>query len=77
MAHFAELDKAGYVISVVVVNDAELMVDGNESESAGVAFLKSLYGHSRWKRTSYSGAFRGCYAGIGYRYDATSDTFIP
>ena len=33
--------------------------------------------HGQWLATSYSGRFRGRYAGIGDRYDADLDEFVP
>lgn len=75
MAHFAELDENGVVTNVVVVNDAVIAANGVERESNGVDFLESLFGHRRWKQTSYSGASRGRYAAVGMRYDAAKDEF--
>lgn len=77
MAHFAELDQQGTVLRVLVVNNAELMDGGVESETKGVAFLSKLYGHPNWKQTSYNGNRRKRYAGKGMRYDAELDAFIP
>jgi hypothetical protein len=76
MAHFAKLDENNNVISVhVVVNDV-ITIDGNESEQAGIDFLTSLHGHALWKQTSYNGNIRKNYAGVGYTYDAGRDAFI-
>jgi hypothetical protein len=78
MAHFAQLDENNTVIQVIVVHNNELMLDGEENETRGVVFCKSLYGEeTRWKQTSYNGTFRKNYAGFGYAYDATRDAFIP
>jgi hypothetical protein len=77
MAHFAELTESGVVTNVVVVNNGELLVDGVESEAAGIAFLQSLFGHNRWVQTSYNARIRKHYAGIDYTYDAARDAFIP
>lgn len=77
MAHFAELDANNVVTRVIVVNDAELLLRGQESESKGVEFLSALYGHSRWKQTSYTGSMRGCFAGIGFIYNPKTDNFSP
>ena len=77
MAHFAEISPNNVVTSVVVVNNAELMNGDQESEAKGIAFLRSLYGHSRWVQTSYNGNFRRNYAGLGFTYDAVRDAFIP
>jgi hypothetical protein len=30
-----------------------------------------------WKQTSYSGSFRGCFAGLGFSYDPVLDVFVP
>lgn len=77
MAHFAKLDESNKVIAVHVVNNDVLLVDGVESEQAGINFLSSLHGHSLWKQTSYNGSFRKNYAGIDYTYDQELDAFIP
>lgn len=77
MAHFAELDDGNVVLRVVVVANAELLVDGEESEAKGVSFLNGLLGASRWKQTSYTGSFRKNFAGIGFAYDEGRDAFIP
>ena len=76
MAHFAELSADSIVTQVIVVANAELMDGGTESETKGVAFLQSLYGHDRWKQTSYNGNMRKNYAGVGCVYDADRDAFI-
>lgn len=77
MAHFAELDETNTVLRVLVVDNSVILVDGQESEAAGVAFLQSLFGPSNWKQTSYNGKFRVNYAGIGFKYDEALDAFIP
>jgi hypothetical protein len=78
MAHFAQLDENNTVIQVIVVHNNELMLDGEENETRGIVFCKSLYGEeTRWKQTSYNGNIRKNYAGFGYTYDATRDAFIP
>jgi len=77
MAHFAQLDENNTVIQVIVVHNNELMLDGEENETRGIVFCKSLYGEeTRWKQTSYNGNIRKNYAGFGYTYDATRDAFI-
>lgn len=77
MAHFAELNESNVVTQVIVVANAELVVDGVESEAKGIDFLESLYGHRNWKQTSYNGNQRYNYAGVGFTYDAGRDAFIP
>jgi hypothetical protein len=76
MAHFAELNESNIVTHVVVVNNDGLLDNGVDNEAKGVAFLQSLYGHDRWKQTSYHGNIRKNYAGIGFAYDAARDAFI-
>jgi hypothetical protein len=76
MAHFAKLDENNVVITVVVVNNSELLVDGVESEAKGVEFLVSLFGDSNWKQTSFNATIRKNAAGIGYTYDPDRDAFI-
>lgn len=87
MAHFAQLNDNNIVQQVIVVsnNDAP-------TEEAGQAFVASLGLDGVWKQTSYNTyiddagvsqhsaggtPFRGCYAGIGFTYDAVNDVFIP
>lgn len=78
MAHFAKLDENNVVLSVHVVNNSELMVDGEEIEDMGIEFLQSLYGaDTNWKQASYNGSFRKNYAGIGFTYNADIDAFVP
>ncbi len=78
MAHFAKLDENNVVLEVLVVsNDALGNLPFPESEPVGVEFMRSLFPGTNWKQTSYNASFRGCYAGIGYTYNAESDEFIP
>ena len=77
MAHFAKLDENNIVLAVhVVVNDV-IIVDGQESEQAGIDFLTQLHGYPYWKQTSYNASFRKHYAGIGYTYRSDIDAFVP
>jgi hypothetical protein len=50
VAHFAELDENNIVTQVLVVHDNELLVDGVETESKGIDFLESLFGHRNCKQ---------------------------
>ena len=77
MAHFAKLDENNIVLEVIVVNNNVITIDGVESEQAGVEFLTQLYGHNKWKQTSYNGNSGKNYAGIGYKYDYFRQAFIP
>jgi hypothetical protein len=76
MAHFAQLDENNVVLQVIVVNNNELMENGDESEAKGIAFCQMLFPGTNWVQTSYNANFRQNYAGIGYTYDATRDAFI-
>jgi hypothetical protein len=65
-------------MQVIVVHNNELMLDGEENETKGILFCKSLFGeNTRWKQTSYNGSFRKNYAGFDFTYDAVRDAFIP
>lgn len=73
MAYFAKLGTGNKVISVVVVSD-----DVAITEQAGVDFLNDLYKtRDVWKQTYMDGSQRKNYAGLGYKYDAQIDAFIP
>lgn len=69
MANFARLDENDIVIDVQRVHD--------DYQNEGEWFLSQHLGlGGRWIQTSFSGAFRGRYAGIGYYYDEVKDMFI-
>lgn len=71
MAHFAQV-KDNVVTDVIVVsNDDCDNLPFPDSEPVGQAFIASLGITGDWLQTSYSGSFRGCYAGINYTYDAS------
>ena len=76
MAHFAKLNENNVVLAVHVVNNDIITIDGKESEQAGIDFLTNLYGHNKWKQTSYNGNFRKRFAGINYIYDEELDVFV-
>lgn len=76
MAHFAQLDLNNVVTQVIVVHNNELLDNGVEKESKGIAFCQSLFG-GVWKQTSYNGTMRKNFAGIGSTYDVGRDAFIP
>ena len=77
MAHFVRLDQNSIVVQGIVVHNNELIDNGVESESKGIAFCQSLFPGGDWIQTSYNGNIRKNYAGIGYTYDETRDAFIP
>ena len=77
MAHFAQLNDENLVTQVIVVaNQDTADKDGVENEAIGIEFCKNLLG-GRWVQTSYNANIRKNYAGIGYKYDATLDAFVP
>lgn len=83
MAHFAQVDEYGIVRDVIVIGNADC--GGGtfpDSEQIGQAFINGphpdcLALEGVWKQTSYSGSFRGYFAGLGYSYDAVADVFVP
>lgn len=73
MAHFAKIENN--IVSEVIVIKDEVILDDNgvEQESIGIDFCKSLYGaDTEWVQTSYTGKFRGKYAGSGDKWDGTN-----
>ena len=81
MAHFALVDEGGIVRDVIVISNADCGGgDFPASEPVGQAFITGPHPDCLalagvWKQTSYSGSFRGCFAGLGYTFDGTD--FIP
>lgn len=84
MAHYAFLDENNIVIDVITG------VDENSEVPEGYSSWEDFYGQQRGKtckRTSYNtfngthlaggSAFRGTFAGVGDKYDADNDCFIP
>ena len=78
MAHYAELNHENIVIQVIPGWD--------ETVKSGMEQVYLLETGNIWKRTSYNTSggqhpegrpFRKNYAGIGYKYDAQRDAFIP
>jgi hypothetical protein len=75
MASFAKLDNTNTVIEVIAISNeicGEPTLAFPDTDSAGRAFIANgLKLEGTWLQTSYNGNFRGCYAGIGYTYDAS------
>ena len=76
MAHFAKVENNIVQQVIVVANSDCGGGEFPESEPIGQAFIASLGLDGEWLQTSYSGSFRGAYAGIGYEYNEDSDTFV-
>ena len=71
MAHFAQVTD-NIVESVIVVDNSDCdNLPFPESEPVGQAFIASLGLEGTWLQTSYSGSFRGVYAGLNYLFDPT------
>ena len=83
MAHFALIDSANIVREVIVISNADCGGgDFPASEPIGQAFINGPHPDCLalagvWRQTSYSGSFRGCFAGLGFSYDPTLDIFVP
>ena len=72
MAHFAKINDTKMVIEVITVNNTDVdNLPFPESEPIGQAFIASCNISGIWAQTSYNSNFRGCYAGIGYTFDAS------
>ena len=73
MAHYAFLDENNIVTEVIVgKNEGEDGKSGEDWEAHYGAFRRQVC-----KKTSYNGNIRKNYAGIGFKYDADLDAFIP
>jgi hypothetical protein len=75
MAHFAQVTNGVVGQVIVIANDDCGGGDFPDSEPIGQSFIASLGLTGDWLQTSYHANFRGAYAGIGYIYDPTTDTF--
>jgi hypothetical protein len=77
MAHFALINEKSIVETVIVIANNDCGGgDFPQSEPIGQEYIASLGIEGTWLQTSYSGSFRGAYAGKGYFYDATTDQFV-
>lgn len=77
MAHFAKISEQNQVEQVIVISNTVAPDPFPASEALGQQFIQNLGLPGVWLQTSYSGAFRHRYAGIGYTYHADLDAFIP
>ena len=90
MAHFAKITETNEVLTVLTLNNSDMLnSDGVEEESVGQAYLEQ---HSNWPahlliQTSYGThgnihndggtPFRGNFAGIGFIWDSVNNLFWP
>jgi hypothetical protein len=90
MAHFAKIGMSSKVISVLTLNNKDMLnADGVEDESVGQQYLErhNNWPAQMWIQTSYNTAggthklggtaLRGNYAGIGYIWDEDNNIFYP
>ena len=77
MAHFAKIENDTVVSVIVISNDDCNGGEFPSSEPVGQAFIASIGLSGVWKQTSYSASFRNYYAGIGFKYFANTDKFVP
>ena len=90
MAHFAKLGANGKVISVLTLDNKDMLnADGVEDERVGQEWLErhNNWPAEMWIQTSYNTygnehknggtPFRGNYAGIGYSWDDDNNIFWP
>ena len=90
MAHFAKLGSNSKVISVLTLDNKDMLnADGIEDEKVGQQYLQqhNNWSAEMWIQTSYntgankhssgdnSKAFRGNYAGIGFTWDEDNQIF--
>ena len=90
MAHFAKLGANGKVISVLTLDNKDMLnADGVEDERVGQEYLQlhNNWPAEMWIQTSYNTynnqhknggtPLRGNYAGIGYTWDEDNQIFWP
>jgi len=69
-AHAAHIDDDGIVREVIVVPYLD------DDDATITAYCNGIGLAGTWLDTSYLGARRGRYAGVGMRYDAELDEFV-
>ena len=90
MAHFAKIGLNGKVLTVLTLNDSDMLnASGIEDESVGQQYLErhNNWPAQMWIQTSYNTVagqhtnggtpFRGNYAGVGYTWDEDYQIFWP
>ena len=85
MAHYALINSDNIVVQVITGVDENVIqtdLDGTQVGGSSEAW-EQFYASRPWfegltcKRTSYNGTIRKNFAGVGYKYDAQFDAFIP
>ena len=78
MAHYAFLDDANVVVSVIVGNDeGGADWEAYYTTQVGMPCKRTSYNTRGGVHVSGGTPFRKNYAGIGYTYDSVRDAFIP
>jgi len=80
MAHYAWIDANDIVVNVTVGVDENITQNniGGSTEAWETFYTQAINEPGIYvKRTSYNGKIRKNYAGIGFKYDAVKDAFIP
>ena len=88
MAHFAKISDTSKVLSVLTLNNKDMLnADGVEEEAVGQQYLEkhNNWPAEKWIQTSYNTSrgthkdggtpLRGNYAGIGYTWDEDNNIF--
>lgn len=76
MAHFAKIDTDGKVLTILVVDNSDIVIDGVESENEGISRCQSVEGPGTYVQTSYNNTTRLRYAVVGGTYNSTTDSFV-
>jgi hypothetical protein len=77
MAHFAKINNNNIVETVIVIDNKDITINGEESEQAGKDFIANVLKlEGDWIQTSYNGNSRGGYARIGDTYNQAEDVFV-
>jgi hypothetical protein len=79
MGHFAKIEN-DIVMSVIKITNQVLGEPDKqfpETEQIGKNFISDVLRlDGEWVQTSYNSNFRSIYAGIGMKYDRTTDSFV-
>lgn len=76
MAHFAKINNNGIVETVIVIDNKDITVNGQENEQAGKDFISNVLKlEGEWIQTSYNNNFRNIFAGIGLTYNKSKNIF--
>jgi len=80
MAHFAKLNENNIVIQIAVVENAVIRdVNGDEQESLGVEFLRTVHNEddANWVQCSYNNRIRNMMPSPQFSYSIEDDAFYP